>query len=136
MIQKYREATEEEGEMMVYTKDGMTNEEYFKRLYETPEGKAFLETPQGKALLEAKQGKALLEAKQEEDRAYQYQEPALEEILAIEEQEAYQEGKYKEKKYIDEDGVWIPRIVGFLVFMLLGWLSANGYLGFEMFRYR
>ena len=29
-----------------------SNREYFKKLYETPEGKAFLETPQGKASVE------------------------------------------------------------------------------------
>ena len=70
------------------------------------------------------------EATEEEEKAF------LESEGKKEEQEAYQEKKYEKKKYIDEDGVWIPRIVGFLVFMLLGWLSANGYLGFEMFRYR
>ena len=46
------------------------------------------------------------------------------------------EGKYKRKKYIDEDGVWIPRIVKFLILMLLFWLAGNGYLGFDMMRYR
>ena len=101
-------------EMMVKYRE--SNEEYFKKLYETPEGKAFLKTPQGKALLE----------KQEEVRAYQYQEPALEEILAIEEeQEAYQEKKYEKKKYFDERGVWIPRIVTFLILMLLFWLIGD-----------
>ena len=114
MIKKYRES----------------NEEYFKKLYETPEGKAFLKTPQGKAVLEAyaeEEQKALEEQKAwGEDEWFKEQQRVSEDY----------EGKYERKKYIDEDGVWIPRIVGFLVFMLLGWLSANGYLGFEMFRYR
>ena len=90
----------------------------------TEEKKAFYETPEGKAVLEA--------TGEEQEKAWEL----YKKIKAEEVQEAYQEKKYEKKKYIDEDGVWIPRIVGFLVFMLLGWLSANGYLGFEMFRYR
>ena len=46
-------------------------------------------------------------------------------IKAEEEQEAYQEGKYEKKKYFDEGGVWIPRIVTFLILMLLFWLIGN-----------
>ena len=143
MMVKYRELTEEEE----------------KAFYETPEGKVALkEQEEERAFLETPEGKAILE-KQEEERAYQYQEPALEEILTEEEQlelnEEYKkikaeeeqeasggggstggEGKYKRKKYIDEDGVWIPRIVKFLILMLLFWLAGNGYLGFDMMKYR
>ena len=97
----------------------------------TEEKNAFYETPEGKAVLEA--------TGEEQQKAWEL----YKKIKAEEEQEASGGGgstggggKYERKKYIDEDGVWIPRIVGFLVFMLLSWLSANGYLGFEMFRYR
>lgn len=70
------------------------------------------------------------EATEEEEKAF------LESEGKKEEQEAYQEKKYEKKKYIDEDGVWIPRIVKFLILMLLIWLAGNEYLGFDMFRYR
>ena len=140
---KYRELTEEEE----------------KAFYETPEGKVALkEQEEERAFLETPEGKAILE-KQEEERAYQYQEPALEEILTEEEQlelnEEYKKikaeeeqeasggggstgggGKYKRKKYIDEDGVWIPRIVTFLITMLLFWIASKDAGWFDMFRFR
>ena len=97
----------------------------------TEEQNAFYETPEGKAVLEA--------TGEEQQKAWElYKKTKAEEELEASGGGGSTggEGKYKRKKYIDEDGVWIPRIVGFLVFMLLGWLSANGYLGFEMFRYR
>ena len=119
MTQKYREGMSD-----VARKTGITNKEYFKKLYKTPEGKAFLKT-----LTE--------EDRQERVREYQLEEPALEEILAIEEeQEAYQEKKYEKKNYIDEDGVWIPRIVTFLIAMLLFWIAGKDAGWFDMFRYR
>ena len=122
MMVKYREATEEEE----------------KAFYETPEGKVALkEEEERRAFLETPEGKAFLE-KQEEERAYQYQEPDLEEILALEaEREAYQEKKYEKKKYIDEDGVWIPRIVKLVIFILFWWLALNTPIIIDnMMRYR
>ena len=91
----------------------------------TEEQNAFYETPEGKAVLEA--------TGEEQQKAWElYKKIKAEE----EEEKAYQEGKYKRKKYIDEDGVWIPRIVKFLILMLLFWLAGNGYLGFDMMKYR
>ena len=97
----------------------------------TEEQNAFYETPEGKAVLEA--------TGEEQQKAWEL----YKKIKAEEEQEASGrggstggEGKYKRKKYIDEDGVWIPRIVKFLILMLLFWLAGNGYLGFDMMKYR
>ena len=79
----------------------------------TEEKKAFYETPEGKAVLEA--------TGEEQQKAWEL----YKKIKAEEEQEAYQEGKYEKKKYFDEGGVWIPRIVTFLILMLLFWLIGN-----------
>ena len=79
----------------------------------TEEKKAFYKTPEGKAVLEA--------TGEEQQKAWEL----YKKIKAEEEQEAYQEKKYEKKKYIDEDGVWIPRIVKFLILMLLFWLIGN-----------
>ena len=40
-------------------------------------------------------------------------------------QEEEQKRKYEKKKYIDEDGVWIPRIVKLVIFILFFWLALN-----------
>ena len=79
----------------------------------TEEQNAFYETPEGKAVLEA--------TGEEQQKAWEL----YKKIKAEEEQEAYQEGKYEKKKYFDEGGVWIPRIVTFLILMLLYWLIGN-----------
>jgi hypothetical protein len=79
----------------------------------TEEKEAFYETPEGKAVLEA--------TGEEQQKAWEL----YKKIKAEEEQEAYQEGKYEKKKYFDEGGVWIPRIVTFLILMLLFWLIGN-----------
>ena len=72
----------------------------------TEEENAFYKTPEGKAVLEG--------TGEEQQKAWEL----YKKIKAEEEQEAYQEGKYKEKKYFDEDGVWIPRIVKLLIFIV------------------
>ena len=36
----------------------------------------------------------------------------------------------------NEDGVWIPRIVTFLIAMLLFWIAGKDAGWFDMFRYR
>lgn len=122
MIKRYREATEEEEKAFLESEENAIQEEEIKAMRE--EQKAWRE--EQNALTEEEQNAIQEEAR----KAY------LEEGQKGGSGGGGQEGKYERKKYIDEDGVWIPRIVGFLVFMLLGWLSANGYLGFEMFRYR
>jgi hypothetical protein len=122
MMVKYTEVTEEEEKAFLESEENAIQEEEIKAMRER--GKAWRE--EQNAMSEEERN-----AIQEEGmKAY------LEEGQTGGSGGGGQEGKYERKKYIDEDGVWIPRIVGFLVFMLLGWLSANGYLGFEMFRYR
>ena len=86
----------------------------------TEEQYAFYETPEGKAVLEA--------TGEEQQKAWEL----YKKIKAEEEQEASGgggstggEGKYKRKKYIDEDGVWIPRIVKLVIFILFWWLAFN-----------
>jgi hypothetical protein len=123
MMVKYREATEEEEKAFLESEENAIQEEEIKAMREA--GKAWREEQN---------------AMSEEERNA-IQEEGMKAYLEEGQTGGSgggggQEGKYERKKYIDEDGVWIPRIVGFLVFMLLGWLSANGYLGFEMFRYR
>ena len=97
----------------------------------TEEQNAFYETPEGKAVLEA--------TGEEQQKAWEL----YKKIKAEEEQEASGGGgstggggKYKRKKYIDEDGVWIPRIVTFLIAMLLFWIAGKDAGWFDMFRYR
>ena len=50
-------------------------------------------------------------------------------------QEEEQKGKYEKKKYIDEDGVWISRIVKLLILIILFWLVGNVEM-FDMMKYR
>ena len=86
----------------------------------TEEENAFYETPEGKAVLEG--------TGEEQQKAWEL----YKKIKAEEEQEASVgggstggEGKYEKKKYFDERGVWIPRIVTFLILMLLFWLIGD-----------
>ena len=97
----------------------------------TEEEEAFYETPEGKAVLES--------TGEEQQKAWEL----YKKIKAEEEQEASGGGgstggggKYKRKKYIDEDGVWIPRIVTFLITMLLFWIASKDAGWFDMFRFR
>ena len=120
---KYREATEEEEKAFLESEENAIQEEEIKAMQE--EQKAWRE--EQNALSEEEQN-----AIQERGRKAYLEEGQEGGIGGG----GGQEGKYKRKKYIDEDGVWIPRIVKFLILMLLFWLAGNGYLGFDMMRYR
>ena len=109
MIQKYRELTEEE--------------------------EAFYETPEGKAVLEAQEEEDKKAWEEEIAIPDQFQYVKAEEEKIKDTLKAYREGKYKRKKYIDEDGVWIPRIVKLLILILLFWLVGNVDM-FDMMKYR
>jgi len=145
---KYRELTEEEEKAFYETPEGKV------ALKEQEEERAFLETPEGKAILEKQEEeRVVLEAQEEEEqKAWKEQEAFYEtpegKVALKEEEKAWEEeqegkawkqeqeasvgggstggeGKYEKKKYFDERGVWIPRIVTFLILMLLFWLIGN-----------
>ena len=115
MMVKYREVTEEEEKAFLESEENAKQEEEIKAMRE--EGKAWRE--EQNALSEEERN-----AIQEEGmKAYLEEE---------QEQEASGgggstggEGKYEKKKYFDERGVWIPRIVTFLILMLLFWLIGD-----------
>ncbi|MDB0070449.1 hypothetical protein N9F72_03755 [Gammaproteobacteria bacterium] len=122
MMVKYREATEEEEKAFLESEENAIQEEEIKAMRE--EGKAWRE--EQNAMSEEERN-----AIQEEGmKAY------LEEGQTGGSGGGGQEGKYEKKKYIDEDGVWIPRIVTFLIAMLLFWIAGKDVGWFDMFRYR
>ena len=122
MMVKYREATEEEEKAFLESEENAIQEEEIKAMQE--EQKAWRE--EQNALSEEEQN-----AIQERGRKAYLEEGQKGGIGG-----GGQEGKYEKKKYIDEDGVWIPRIVTFLIAMLLFWIASKDAGWFDMFRYR
>ena len=120
---KYREVTEEEEKAFLESEENAIQEEEIKAMRE--EGKAWREEQN---------------AMSEEERNA-IQEEGMKAYLEEGQTGGSgggggQEGKYERKKYIDEDGVWIPRIVTFLIAMLLFWIAGKDAGWFDMFRYR
>jgi len=120
---KYREVTEEEEKAFLESEENAIQEEEIKAMRE--EGKAWREEQN---------------AMSEEERNA-IQEEGIKAYLEEGQTGGSgggrgQEGKYERKKYIDEDGVWIPRIVTFLIAMLLFWIAGKDAGWFDMFRYR
>ena len=112
MMVKYREATEEEEKAFLESEENAIQEEEIKAMQE--EQKAWRE--EQNALSEEEQN-----AIQERGRKAYLEEGQKGGIGGG----GGQEGKYEKKKYIDEDGVWIPRIVKLVIFILFWWLALN-----------